>query len=124
MRRIHFVILGLIVSSLFGRLEWGADQKLFLFQAEWDILHRLVTEPLSVAHPLILLPLAGQLLLVVALFQLRPKGWLIYSGMGALTLWLGLMALIGIMSVNWRILLSTVPYFTLCVAAVFEIRKR
>jgi len=118
------MIFGLIAASLFGRLEWGAGQKMFLFEGEWDILKRLFTDPRSVAHPFIVLPLLGQALLLIALFQRSPKSWLIYSGMGALTVLLGFMTFIGIISLNWRIFVSTLPFLALCAVAVIELRKR
>lgn len=59
----------LIVTSLLGYLEWSGDSYTFLFQAEAEILHKLFTNPSSVVHPFILLPLIGQILLLITLFQ-------------------------------------------------------
>lgn len=65
----------LIVTSLLGYLEWGGDNHIFLFKAEAEILSKLFTDPLSVLHPFTLLPLAGQIILLITLFQ--KKTWYI-----------------------------------------------
>ena len=44
----------LIVTSLFGYLEWGGNNSILLFQAEADIISKLFTDPTSVIHPFIL----------------------------------------------------------------------
>jgi len=120
--KTRLLLLGLLVTSLLGRLEWGADQRMFLFEGEWDVLRKLFTDPLSVIHPLILFPLVGQALLLVSLLMPSPRKWVIYSAMGMLALLLGFMAFIGIIDLNWRILLSTLPYLTLCVLTVLHLR--
>lgn len=63
----------LILTSLIGYLEWGKDASVFFFQAEAQILSKLFTDTQSVLHPLILLPLAGQLLLLITLFQKNKR---------------------------------------------------
>ena len=41
----------LIVTSLFGYMEWGGGNHLFLFQAEGQVLAKMFTDPMSVLHP-------------------------------------------------------------------------
>lgn len=52
----------LILTSLMGYLEWGKDNQVFLFQAEGQILLRLLNEPVAVAHSFTVLPMLGQLI--------------------------------------------------------------
>lgn len=121
--KTRLLLLGLIFTSLFGRLEWGTDQRIFLFEAEWQVLLKLMSDPFAVAHPFVLLPLAGQALLLVALLMPLPPNWVINVAMGMLAVLLGFMAVIGIISLNWRILLSTMPFLTLCVLTVLHLRN-
>ncbi len=119
------ILNGLVIlTSLFGYLEWGADNRSFLFQAEWEVLRRLASEPLSVIHPFTLIPLLGQVLLLITIFQKEPNKWLTYIGIGSLSLLLLLMAFIGAIGLNLKILLSTVPFFVTAVLAIMAARKK
>lgn len=99
-----------ILSSLIGYLEWGIDSKMFLFQGEMEILSKLFTAPRSVLHPFTLLPLIGQLLLLITLLQRQPGKMLTYSGLACIGLLLAFMFVIGLISLNFKILLSTLPF--------------
>lgn len=113
-----------ILTSLFGYLEWGGGNSMFLFRAEWEVIRRLVTDPLSAAHPFTLIPLLGQVLLIVTLFQKAPSRWLTYIGLACIGLLLLLMTFIGIIDFNYKILLSTVPFIVTAILAIIATRKR
>lgn len=107
--------LALLLSSLIGYLEWGRDSKSFLGQTELDVLSKLFQDPASVMHPFIILPLLGQILLLLTLFQKQPSKLLSYTGMGCIAILLVLMLFIGIISLNVKILLSVLPFLTLSI---------
>ncbi|MBK9962035.1 MAG: hypothetical protein IPP06_12135 [Saprospiraceae bacterium] len=113
----------LIVTSLFGYLEWGGNNSILLFQAEADIISKLFTDPTSVIHPFILLPLVGQILLLVSVFQNKPSHLLTYIGMACLALLLGFMFVIGILGLNYKIIFSTLPFLVVAGTAIFHYRK-
>ena len=100
----------LIITSLLGYLEWGKTNSMFLFQGEYEILEKLFKAPDSVAHPFVLLPLIGQILIFITLFQKTPSQLLTYAGILCLGLLLGFMFIIGVMSFNFKILFSTLPF--------------
>lgn len=108
----------LILTSLIGYLEWGGDNHIFLFQGEAEILYRLFTNPVSVIHPFILIPLIGQMLLLITLFQKSPNKKLTYVSIAGLGLLLGFMFLIGLISFNFNILLSTIPFLIVVVLTI------
>lgn len=114
--------LGLILSSLIGYLEWGTDNSMFLFEAELDILVKLFTDPLSVLHPFTLIPLIGQLVLAYTLFQKEPSKILTYIGMAGIALLLFLMFAIGLMSLNYKIILSTTPFIVVSILTIWHLR--
>ncbi|HAP36745.1 MAG TPA: hypothetical protein DCQ28_12720 [Bacteroidetes bacterium] len=103
----------LVLTSLLGYLEWGKDNKQFLFQAEAEILSKLFNDPTSVIHPFTILPLAGQILLLITLLQKSPNKILTFIGIGGIGLLLGLMFVIGLISLNFKILCSTIPFLAL-----------
>ena len=103
----------LILTSLIGYLEWGKDYKLFLFQVEAEIISKLFINPVSVIHPFTILPLTGQLVLLVTLFQKKPNKVLTFIGIGGLGVLLGLMFVIGLIALKFKILFSTIPFLVI-----------
>lgn len=114
----------LILTSLLGYLEWGQDNKMFLFQGEIEVLSKLFQEPLSAAHPFTLLPLFGQITLLVTLFQKEPGKILTFTGLACLSLLLLFMFLIGLLSLNLKILLSTIPFIVTGILVIKESRRK
>ena len=108
----------ILIASLFGYMEWGTANSSFLFEAERVVLSKLLVEPLAVLHPFTLLPLAGQLLLLIGLFLPRPSRVLTFIGVGAIGLLMLLLFFIGIISLNIRIPLSVIPFLVLGVLSV------
>jgi len=103
----------LILTSLAGFLEWGGGHHSFLFQAEAEVISKLLTDPASVFHPLTLIPMIGQILLLVTLFQKTPGKVLTYCGIGAIGILLALMFVIGLLGFNYKVILSTIPFLAI-----------
>lgn len=116
--------IGLILTSLLGYLEWGGGNSIFLAQAEWEIIYKLMTDPKSLIHPFVLLPLIGQLLLFLTLFQKVPSKWLTYIGIAGIGVLLLFMFLIGLLGLNWKVLLSCIPFLFLSVMTINNYRKK
>lgn len=119
--RTKTINLLLILTSLIGYLEWGTNNSMFLFQGEWDILKKLVDEPLSVLHPFVLLPLAGQIVLLITLFQKEPSKVLTRIGIIGLGLLLVFIFVIGLIGLNFKTAFSVLPFI---VTAIVAIRNR
>ncbi|MBK8192733.1 MAG: hypothetical protein IPK76_05895 [Lewinellaceae bacterium] len=114
----------LILSSLVGYLEWGKDNKLFLFQAEAEIISKLIDNPLSVLHPFTVLPFVGQILLLITLFQQKPGRILTYVGIGGIGILLALMFVIGLITLNVKVLASTIPFLVLAFVTIRHHRAK
>ncbi len=112
------LILLLLVTSLLGYMEWGGNNHIFLAQAEVEAFERLFTEPLSVLHPLIILPFAGQVLLIINLLIKQPRKAFTYIGTACLSLLLGFMFIIGVTSLHFKIIISTLPFLITAVVMV------
>lgn len=121
--KAKLINLLLIFTSLIGYLEWGTSNHLFLFEAEGEIVEKLFTDPMSVLHPFILMPLAGQLLLCFTLFQRKPSKVLTYIAIGFIGLLLAFMCIIGIMSKNIKVFASTLPFLVTAFIAIRNFRK-
>lgn len=113
----------LIIFSLFGYLEWSGNNHLFLFEAEIEIFSKLFTRPISVLHPFIVLPIAAQFILLFTLFQKKPSKKLTYISIFCLGILLGFMLFIGIISLNYKIALSTIPFIVVSIVTMLHHRK-
>jgi len=113
--------LSLILTSLIGYLEWGGGNNMFLIQGEIEVVSKLFSNPNSVIHPLTLLPLLGQVLLIFTLFQRNPSKILTFLGMGSIGVLLLLMFVIGLMNVNFKIIASVLPFL---ITGFFTIRSQ
>jgi putative flippase GtrA len=65
----------------------------------------------------------GQIILAVTLFQKKPSKILTYISIGGLGLLLLFMFLIGLISLNYKIALSTIPFIVVAVLTVIHYRK-
>lgn len=114
----------LIITSLIGYLEWGGNNSSFLFQSEYDVLTKIFTEPKTVVHPFTIIPLVGQILLLITLFQKKQSKMLTYIGIACLGLLLGFMFFIGVTSLNFKILTSTLPFLAIAIYTIIYLRKQ
>ena len=100
----------LLITSLIGYLEWSGNNHKFLYQAEIEVLQKLITNPISIFHPFTILPIFGQLCLIVTIFQSKPNKKLIYLSILTLGILLVFMFIVGIMALNYKIIISTIPF--------------
>lgn len=110
--------IALILTSFIGYLEWGTDMHMFLIEGEIHVLKKAFVNFKEIIHPFILLPLLGQLILVFTLFQKIPNKRLTYIGMVCIAILLTLVLLIGFLGVNFKILLSAIPFFVVVILVV------
>ncbi len=113
----------LIITSLLGFLKWGHDHQMFLFQIEAEIFSKILKDPLSVAHPFVLLPAIGQILLLVTLIQKQPSKTFTYIGIGGIGILMLLIFLIGCLTADGMILFSSVPFLTVAYFTIQYHRK-
>jgi hypothetical protein len=111
-----------IFTSLFGFLEWGGNNEAFLYETEIEVISRMLKDPLAVIHPLTLLPMAGQALLLITLFQHDPSQRLTYWGVTGLGLLIALMFVIGLISLSLKIVASTTPFLIMAFLALYSIK--
>jgi hypothetical protein len=108
----------LLLASLIGYLEWSGNNHLFIFEAEREIILKLFTDTNSVIHPLIIIPMGGQILLVLTLFQKKANKIMTYLSIAMLGCLLYFMLFIGLMSFNYKIITSTLPFLFISIAII------
>jgi hypothetical protein len=122
-KKLNALILGVLLSSLFGYLEYGQGMSVFLFQAEKDALVQLVTNTKEAIHPFVLLPMLGQLLLILVLFQKKPNRWFIYFGILGMVVLLGFIFVVGCIALQPKMVFSTVPFLIFTFLLIQTIRR-
>jgi len=108
--------LFIFLSTFLCYLEWGGGNSGFLFQLESDLFFKS-TEASSFVHPLILLPLVGQVLILISVFL--PNKKLTLAGILLLAVLVLMILFVGILSMNLKIILSTLPFVTLSAYFIF-----
>jgi hypothetical protein len=122
-QKIKRLVFGLILASLVGYMEWGQGSHSFILMAEFDFFRKLISDPTSVLHPLTMLPLAGQIVLIYTLFQKKPNKWLIYLSILAIGLLYVMILLSGILGIRFRVVISTIPFIILSIVIVFDLKS-
>ena len=112
----------LIITSLFVYLSWGKESAAFLFQMEYEIISKLFTNPLSALHPFTVIPLLGQILLLISLFQKTRNVVLLKIGIGCLLFLIGFVLIVGLLSRRISIIVSTLPFITLAFFTLKSLR--
>jgi hypothetical protein len=97
----------IFLSFLVCYLEWAGGHSGFIFQMEYQFFSGEISKG-SLTHPLILFPLAGQIILLVAFFY--PKRKLMLAAILMLSLLVVMILLAGILAMNVKQIISTLPF--------------
>jgi len=120
---VRVLLFLLLLSSLFVFLDWGKGNQMYLYQIEGEILNKLFSNPKSVLHPFIILPLIGQILLLFALLSNTNYKKIIISGIVCIGILVFFILVVGILSNNIKISLSTLPFLVLSILIFLNLRK-
>lgn len=114
----RFLNLLLFISSFFGYLEWGNKQHRFIFELEYELFFTLPDKTNNFSHPLILVPLIGQILILITLFQKEPGKRMTNIAIGCMGLLMLFLFAIGIMGKNPRILAGATPFLLISIIII------
>ena len=107
--QIRFISSLILFSSLIPDLIWCGKNHAFLFQIELKIIKKLCSDPAQVIHPLIIIPVLSQVIIITfGLFI--PKVRPVYIGIIGLFLLFIFIFLGGFLSSNLWVILSAVPF--------------
>ena len=121
--KLKLYLATLFISSFFVYLSWSKTSSAFLFQMEYEILAKLFSNPLSVLHPFTTIPLIGQVLLLISLLQKQPNNLLMKLGISSLLFLIGFIFIVGLLSLQLTIIISTVPFISLAILSFLEIKR-
>lgn len=119
---IKIKTLLLLISSLFVYLSWGPCNEAFLVQIEIDVFKKLLSDPVAALHPFTMIPLAGQLVLVITLVQKTPSNFLLKTGISCLLFLIGFVFIVGLISLRLPIIVSTLPFIILAFITLKSLR--
>ena len=120
--KIKWIHLGLVASFLIGYMEWGKDQKMFIFQAFADIFEKGLADPVTFLHPFILFPLVGFLGILYALFKSKQSRTLTLLSIGSMALIMLFIFFIGVFMGNVKMILYNLPFMVFMVLEVLALR--
>lgn len=111
MNKYKFFIFLLIISSFIGYMEWPGNNHGFLILMQYEIIFGKYFDLKNFFHPVILLPLIGEILLIITLFQTKISKVLLFTGMACLSVIMIIIFIVGIASLNIKIFASSIPFF-------------
>ncbi len=120
----QLINLALIIAFLFCYLEWPPHNSMFIFQGEYVIFSSTKSWVSNFTHPLILLGLIAQLILIYAVINPKINAKLNHLGVIILTPIVLLFFVVGILSVNYKIMASTLPFLVLVVFYIRAFRRK
>lgn len=107
--------VGLLLAFSICYMEWGQGRSAFVFEAQYQIFTGPAGGIDTLAHPIVLGGLTGQVLLLVYALKRTPRPLIAWVGVVGLSP-LVLLILIGsVMSGNVRSLASVLPFIVLTV---------
>ncbi len=105
----QLINLGLLLTFQFCYLEWPNNTS-FVFQAQYEIFSKTHQFARNFLHPIILIGFFSQILILLSvIFKNFNSKWNLI-GVIALTPIVLLFLLVGIVSFNIKIIISTIPY--------------
>ena len=114
----------LICFSLLAYLEWGGGNQSYIYEIEAELFTKIFTNPSTLIHPFILLPVIGQILLLVSIFHTPYKTIITYMGMTCIGLLFSFILFIGIIKGNLKILISVMPFFITAIYTIQFLRNK
>lgn len=105
--------LALLIAFSICYLEWPPNNSMFIFMAEYEIFANEKNWVSNFTHPIIIVGFLAQLILLYCVFNKNASHKLNSIGVLLLTPLVLLFFVIGLLSFNSKIALSSLPYLAL-----------
>ena len=105
----RLINIGLLLTFQFCYLEWPNNTS-FVFQAQYEIFSKTDQFLQNFSHPIILIGFISQISILLAIIFKNFNSKLNFIGILALTTVVLLFLIVGIVSFNFKIIISTIPY--------------
>ncbi len=119
----RIINLGLLIAFQFCYLEWP-NHAMFVCQAEMEIFSKTASLFDNLTHPIILLGLITQIVLLTAVFYEKLNKKLNNIAVLLLSILVLFFFLIGILGWNYKIMASTIPFLILAGIYFTKFRKK
>jgi hypothetical protein len=120
----RILIVLLLLSFQCCYLRWAGGHAAFIFQMEYELLFSNKVSASSFLHPAILLPLSGQVLLLISLFQHPPRRWFVIAGIALTVLLVLLILLAGLLSKDMVMILCCLPFIVLSIVYMWLFSRK
>ena len=104
--------IGLLIAFQFCYLEWP-NHSMFVYQVEYEIFAKAESLSSNLTHPIILLGLINQILLLLGAFLSNFSKKINNMAVLLLSILVLFFFFIGILSLNYKIMASTTPFLIL-----------
>lgn len=119
----RLLYLLLAISPWTCYLEWGGDNSGFLLMMELEIIFETKNFVDTFSHPLVLLPMAGQLFIFIASIHPDRMRFLAITGHIMLSLLIFMIFIAGLLQFNLKIICSAIP-FIICSYLFYSTYKK
>lgn len=113
----------LFLSFQICYLEWPPHNSIFVFQAIFELFSKTENLVDNFTHPIILLGLITQLLLLLGALNPKMNKKINAIGILLLSLLVLLLLLISILSLNLKMFIATLPYLSITVYFFWNYKK-
>lgn len=114
--------IGLLIAFQFCYLEWP-NHSMFVYQVEYEIFAKAENLLTNITHPIILLGLINQILLLLGAFLSNFSKKINNMAVLLLSILVLFFFFIGILSLNYKIMASTTPFLILAGIYFTKFRK-
>ena len=97
----------------------GQHNHSFCFRLKF-LCFKYFKNPIATLHPLTIIPLIGQILLLIMFFK-KLIQQCFYTSLGCLGILIGFYPLVGIFSLNFKIIGSTIPFI---ICSIWSIKQK
>jgi hypothetical protein len=110
MSKKQLLSAGLFISFFFGYLEWGNGNTAFVYEGFLEVISNAKRLESNFTHPLIVLPLIGQIIFLSGTFKKTLKNQWFVAALILTGLLFVMILLAGVLSMNLKIIISCLPY--------------
>lgn len=112
---LAYLSISIFLCSLLPYLEWGGNNQAHIYELELDVIRKLISSPTEALHPFTILPLIGQLFILISIFINKRKLILLKTGVVLILLLIAFIFSIGIMNLNLKMIAFSTPYILLSI---------
>lgn len=112
-----------LISTFFVYFEWGGENQAFLWEMELDLFQKATEDIAALGHPLIILPLMAQILLIVIIALPNARRSLPIVAVSLFGILAFIVLLGGVGGSNYKIIGYSLPFVILSSLWLFGRKK-